>query len=242
MGVPVAGCHCNVCYSKDRRNKRTRTSVLVSIHGRNILIDTPPDLHQQVIDNKIEKIDAVLYTHDHADHIFGLDELRIFNFQQEAPIPIYGSKKTISRIKKIFDYIWDNKAPTGGGKPLIHAHFIKAELDIFGIKIQPVQILHGDQTILGFRIMDFAYLTDCSQIPEKSRSLLMNLDVLILGALRFRPHSTHLSFSQALAEIKRLKPKRAILTHLSHSFDATEEDYFASNNVELAYDGMTIEI
>jgi len=241
-GVPVAGCRCNVCQSKDRRNKRTRTSALVSIDGRNILIDTPPDLHQQVIDNNIEKIDAVIYTHDHADHIFGLDELRIFNFLQEGPIPIYGGKKTIARIQKIFEYIWDPEAPMGGGKPMIQAHAVNAAFDLFGLQVQPIEIFHGPQVIYGYRISDFAYLTDCSRIPDPSRESLSGLKLLILGALRYRPHSTHFSFSEAVAEIKRLQPERALLTHLSHCFDAEEGDYFLSHNVELAYDGLVIEL
>ena len=241
-GVPVVGCECNVCRSSDPRNKRTRTSVLVSESGKNLLIDTPPDFHQQALSNRITRIDAVLYTHDHADHVFGLDELRIFNFIQESPIPIYGNRKTIARIKKIFDYIWDEQAPVGGGKPMLKAHAVKGGFQPAGIEVLPVEIWHGKQTILGYRIGDFAYLTDCSGIPEASREALRGLKLLILGALRFRPHPTHFSFSAAVAEIRRLKPARALLTHLSHSFDPAEEEFFASQQVELAYDGMVVEI
>ncbi len=239
-GVPVVGCGCNVCLSGNPRNKRTRTSALVEVEGKNILIDTPPDLHQQAIANRVEKIDAVIYTHAHADHIFGLDELRIFNFLQEGPIPIYGGEKTIDRIKKIFDYIWDSEVSMGGGKPMINAHPIQGEFDLFGIKIQPIEILHGAQIIYGYRIRDFAYLTDCSGIPDSSRKYLSGLQALVLGALRFRPHPTHFCFSQAVSEIQRIQPGRGLLTHLSHCFDAEEEDYFLSHNVELAYDGMEI--
>ncbi len=241
-GVPVVGCECNVCRSQDRRNKRTRTSALVSVAGKNILIDTPPDLHQQALENRITRIDAVLYTHDHADHVFGLDELRIFNFLQEGVIPIYGNKKTIGRIKKIFDYIWDPAAPVGGGKPMLEAHVLKGGFKLSGIKVLPIEIFHGKQSIYGYRLGDFAYLTDCSAIPDASREALRGLKLLILGALRFRPHPTHFSFSQALEEIQRLKPERALLTHLSHCFDPEETDFFVSHQVELAYDGMVIEL
>jgi phosphoribosyl 1,2-cyclic phosphate phosphodiesterase len=240
-GVPVIGCRCNVCMSGDARNRRTRTSALVTVDSRNILIDTPPDFHAQAIANKLEHVDAVLYTHDHADHIFGLDDLRGFNFSQQSPVPIYGSEKTMSRIKLLFDYIWNPEAPMGGGKPLLESNVVAGEFEVSGIKIRPIEIKHGQQVIFGFRIKDLVYLTDCSEIPESSRGFLQDAKMMVLGALRFRPHPTHFSLDQALEEIQRLKPENAVLTHLSHSFDYAELSGSFPKGVELAYDGMVRE-
>ena len=241
IGVPVIGCRCNVCQSNDPKNRRTRASVLVSSNGKNILIDTPPDLHQQAIANRLEHVDAVIYTHEHADHIFGMDDLRGFNFSQQGPIPIYASEKTTARIRLLFDYIWDPDAPMGGGKPMLETRVISGEFDVFGIKIMPIEIFHGRQAILGFRILDFIYLTDCSDIPDQSRGLLQGARLLVMGALRFRPHPTHFSLTQALSEIEKIKPENAVLTHLSHSFDYKELNGSLPKGVELAYDGMVKE-
>jgi len=241
-GVPVVGCRCNVCLSRDPKNYRTRTSILVSVAGKNLVIDTPPDFHQQALANHLEEIDAVLFTHEHADHIFGLDELRMFNFIKGGPIPIYGSLRVINRIRLLYDYIWDPEAPIGGGKPMLETFGVDGEFEVFGVGVKPIEIYHGPQMIYGYRINDFAYLTDCSGIPEKSREKLAGLKVLIMGALRFRPHPTHFSLEQALDEIKLLKPRRAILTHLGHSFDYQEMNSILPEGVELAYDGMMIEV
>jgi len=241
-GVPVIGCKCNVCTSSDPRNRRRRASVLISVQGKNLIIDTPPDFHQQALENHIERVDAVLFTHDHADHIFGLDELRIFNFLQGGKIPLYAHKKTLSRIQRLFDYIWDPEAPVGGGKPLLEALPINGRFNLEGIEIIPIEIYHGKQTIYGYRIGNFAYLTDCSGIPDSSREKLKDLDLLILGALRYRPHPTHFSLSEALEEIERIQPKRALLTHLSHSFDYQTTSQELPRGVELAYDQMVIEL
>jgi phosphoribosyl 1,2-cyclic phosphate phosphodiesterase len=240
-GVPVIGCKCNVCRSRDPKNRRTRTSALVSVGGKNLLIDTPPDFHQQAIANNLDNVDAVLYTHDHADHIFGMDDLRGFNFSQQGSIPIYASEKTMARIRLLFDYIWNPEAPVGGGKPMLDAHVINGEFDACGIRVRPIDIFHGARTINGFRINDFVYLTDCSGIPDQSRELLKDSRLLVLGALRFRPHPTHFSLSGALEEIARIRPGNAVLTHLSHSFDYQELNNSLPKGVELAYDGMVKE-
>jgi len=241
-GVPVVGCKCNVCRSADLKNKRTRASALVMVNGLNILIDTPPDLHQQALANGLERVDAVIFTHDHADHIFGMDELRSFNFAQNGAIPIYASPKVMDRVKLLFDYIWNPGTPIGGGKPLLDAHPVSGEFEVAGVKITPIEIFHGSQAIWGFRIQDFAYLTDCSSIPDASRRLLSGLKLLVIGALRFRPHPTHFSINQALKEIEKLKPAHALLTHLSHSFDYQELNPKLPPHVELAYDGICLEI
>ncbi len=241
-GVPVVGCKCNVCTSTDPRNRRRRASVLISVQGKNLIIDTPPDFHEQALENQLERVDAVLFTHDHADHIFGLDELRIFNFLQGGKIPIYAHKKTLGRIQRLFDYIWDPEAPMGGGKPLLEAIPINGRFTWEGLEIIPIEIYHGKQTIYGYRLGNFAYLTDCSGIPDSSREKLKGLDLLILGALRYRPHPTHFSLEEALREIEKIQPERALLTHLSHSFDYQTTNQELPEGVELAYDRMVVEL
>jgi phosphoribosyl 1,2-cyclic phosphate phosphodiesterase len=249
-GVPVIGCPCEVCNSRNPRNRRTRASIMVSNGRKNILVDTSPDLRSQALDNGICNIDAVLYTHTHADHIFGLDELRIFNFLQGEKITLYGSEKTLSEIRTTFRYIWNPNAPVGGGKPMLETQILNGRLELSGISVEPVEILHGKQKIYGYvfetpgdsRSSGFAYLTDCSAMPDGTKERVRGKDVLILGALRYRPHPTHFSLDQALAAIEELRPERAFLTHLSHSFEYEKVNAELPGGVELAYDGMLIEL
>jgi phosphoribosyl 1,2-cyclic phosphate phosphodiesterase len=241
-GVPVVGCPCNVCVSKDPRNFRTRASLLVEWKGRNFLVDTAPDLHMQALAMKLRRVDAVFYTHGHADHIFGLDELRVFNFIQGGVIPIYGRPETIEQIRRIFDYIWDPGAPLGGGKPMLETRVLDGKVEVFGLPVQPVEIWHGQQLITGYVFDRVGYLTDCSGLPEPSRALLQEKELLIVGALRHRPHPTHFHLQAALDLIAELKPRRALLTHLSHSFDYEQTGAELPPGVELAYDGQVIEL
>ncbi len=241
-GVPVVGCPCEVCNSPEPRNRRTRASIMVSQGRRNILVDTSPDLRFQALANRINNVDAVLYTHTHADHIFGLDELRIFNFIQGEKIPIYGSEECISDLRSIFSYIWDPNTPLGGGKPMLETHVLNGLLELFSIQVEPVRILHGTQSIYGYVFDSFAYLTDCSHIPDETMKKVKGKDVLIIGALRYRPHPTHFSLNEALAAIEELKPGQAFLTHLSHSFDYEETNAELPPGVQLAYDGMVIDL
>jgi phosphoribosyl 1,2-cyclic phosphate phosphodiesterase len=187
-------------------------------------------------------VDAVLYTHTHADHIFGLDELRIFNFIQGNRIPIYGNEECISDLRSIFSYIWDPNAPLGGGKPMLETHVLNGSFELFRVRVEPVEILHGRLRIYGYVFGSFAYLTDCSHIPDETREKVKGKDVLIIGALRYRPHPTHFSLDEALAAIEELKPGQAFLTHLSHSFDYEKTNAELPSGVELAYDGMAIEL
>ncbi|MBI5327602.1 MAG: MBL fold metallo-hydrolase [Deltaproteobacteria bacterium] len=240
-GVPVIGCKCSVCASKDNKNKRTRSSLLITVNNRNILIDTSTDLRYQALTHNIERIDAVLYTHPHADHIHGIDELRIFNMLQRQAIPCYGSEFTINRIRSMFDYIFASAA-SSSWKPEIETFMISAPFNIFDTLIQPINIYHGKMQILGFRFGRLAYITDCSQIPDDSKKMLDNLDVLILGALRHKPHPTHFSIDEALQVGEELKSKRVILTHLGHNLDYTETNKSLPQGFELAYDGMEIEM
>ena len=239
-GVPVLGCRCAVCTSVDPRNRRTRSSAVVHVDGKNILIDTSTDLRAQSLANKIERVDAVLYTHAHADHICGIDDLRSFNFAQKSSIPCFGSADTIGRIKKMFDYIFDgNKGDSW--KPDLSATAVDAPFEASGIKVTPIPISHGKAAIFGYRIGDFAYLTDCSAVPDRSVKLLRGLKVLILGALRHKPHPTHFSIEEAIAASKIISPERTFFTHLGHSLDyATDNEL--PEGCKLAYDGLTITI
>ena len=240
-GVPVVGCPCNVCRSKDPRDFRSRASILLEWKGKNLLVDTAPDLHVQALNVKLRRVDAVFYTHGHADHIFGLDELRVFNFLQGGVIPIYGAKATIEQIRRIFDYIWDPESPLGGGKPMLETRTLEGRLELFGLGIQPVDVWHGQRLITGYVFDQVGYLTDCSGLPEASRDLLRDKDLLIVGALRHRPHPTHFHLQAALDLIAELKPRRALLTHLSHSFEYEKTNAELPAGVALAYDGQVIE-
>ena len=241
-GVPVIGCHCEVCSSRDPRNKRTRSSLLVQSGGANLLIDTTTDLRSQALSNGLERVDAVLYTHAHADHIHGIDDLRAFNLASGGhAIPCYGNAETIGRIRSIFEYIFrvDGR---DGWKPNLTTTEVLSEFDLFGQQVIPVEILHGDAVIYGYRIGPFAYLTDCSGIPPGSMEKLQGLEVLILGALRQKPHPTHFSIGQALEASKAIGPRRTIFTHLGHNLDYTRDNPSLPDGFELAYDGMTIDL
>lgn len=238
-GVPVIGCGCNICTSKDVKNKRTRSSLLITASNKNILIDTSTDLRYQSLTYKIDRIDAVLYTHPHADHIHGIDELRTFNMIQKSAIPCYGSEFTINRIREMFRYIFIHDE-NDSWKPDLETFLVSSSFDLFGLLIQPINVYHGKMQILGFRIGGFAYITDCSQIPDDSKKLLNNLDILILGALRHKPHPTHFSIQEAVQIGEELKAKKVILTHLGHNLDYIETNKTLPKGFELAYDGMEI--
>ncbi|MBI5682205.1 MAG: MBL fold metallo-hydrolase [Deltaproteobacteria bacterium] len=240
-GVPVIGCPCSVCTSPNPKDKRTRTSVIITINGKNILIDTSTDLRQQAIANNVQRIDAVIYTHPHADHIHGIDELRSFNMLQKEKIPCYGSEFTINRIKEMFNYIFTTEEKESW-KPELEIFKITSAFEVCDIKIQPVDVMHGQMSIFGYRIENFGYITDCSLVPDKSKEMLKGIEVLVLGALREKPHPTHFSISQAVELVQELKPKQTILTHLSHNIGFEETNKSLPDGIELAYDGMEIEI
>ena len=239
-GVPVIGCGCRVCTSTEPRNRRTRASALIQSRGKNILIDTSTDLRAQALSNGITRIDAVLFTHPHADHIHGIDDLRSFNMIQDAPIPCYGDSKTIERIRVMFEYIF-REEPAESWRPNLTTTVVEEPFTTFHTEITPLKIHHGRSVILGFRVGGVAYLTDCSAIPAESMERLRGLDLLVIGALRRRPHPTHFSIDQALEAVEELKPKKAVLTHLSHTVDYTTDNGKLPQGVELAYDGMVVE-
>ncbi len=239
-GVPVIGCRCGVCTSNDPRNRRTRTSALFRARGCNILVDTSTDLRAQCLANHIERIDAVLFTHPHADHIHGIDELRIFNLLQRSSIPCYGNEETIKRIRGMFRYIF-SEDDNSSWKPRLTLNIMDSPQRIMDTEVIPIRIFHGRLSILGYRIEDAAYLTDCSEVPPDSLGLLDGIELLIIGALREKPHPTHFTIRQAIELSERLGPQRTVLTHLSHSVDYPLHSKDLPDGVEFAYDGMEIE-
>ena len=242
-GVPVIGCPCGVCRSKDPKNNRTRASILIEFAGKNILIDTSTDLRQQALRTDLKKIDAVLFTHTHADHIHGIDELRSFNFVQDGPISCFAPEATAEVLRSKFDYIFSPREKSKNWVPNLTITPIDSSLDLFGLNIVPLRVIHGALPTFGYLINKrFAYLTDCKEIPVETKRWLGDLDVLILDALRFEPHRNHMSIDEALGCIEELKPKHTILTHLGHQLDYAQVNFRLPSKVELGYDGMTIDI
>jgi phosphoribosyl 1,2-cyclic phosphate phosphodiesterase len=241
MGVPTLGCHCAVCESPDVLDQRLRPSVLLSYGGRNVVIDTTPDFRTQAIRAKMDRLDAVIYTHGHADHILGLDDIRPFNLKQKSVVPIYASEETIGTLRKQFAYIFD-ETPTANLLPGVELHTITGAFELFGLKIVPVPALHGPQPVLGFRFGKAAYLTDFSRVPDESKELLRGLDDFILDALRYVPHPMHSNVEQSLALIAELKPKRAWFTHICHNLGHAATNLRLPYGVQLAYDGLRFEV
>jgi phosphoribosyl 1,2-cyclic phosphate phosphodiesterase len=240
-GVPIVGCNCFTCISNNPKNKRTRTSVLIQTHKKNILVDTSTDLRFQALAYGITKIDAVLYTHSHADHTHGIDDLRTYNFMNKMVIPCYGSPETVSTIKINFRYIFDGSY-AAVGKPQLEITSITDELDFYGIRITPIEIHHADWLIYGYRIGNMAYLTDCSGIPEKSMNRLRRLDLLIIDALRYTPHSAHFSVDQAVEYTRMIEPRVSVLTHMGHELEYDELSRKLPEGIVPAYDGMEFEL
>jgi phosphoribosyl 1,2-cyclic phosphate phosphodiesterase len=221
---------------------RLRPSIAVRWSGKCVVIDTGPDFRQQVLRAGIDRIDAVLYTHAHADHILGLDDLRPFNFHQKGSIPVYSSAETFEVIQRVFAYIFHD-GPTESSRPKIESRiFPGARIEVDHVEFTPVPLLHGSGPCHGFRFGRAAYLTDHSEIPEQSFSLLQDLDVLFLDALRYKPHPTHSTVDQSLRIVEKLKPGRAYFTHISHDLAHERVQSLLPSGVMLAYDGLEIEV
>ena len=241
MGVPTIGCSCKVCHSSDPHNKRMRPSVLLQYQDRAVVIDTTPDFRTQALRVDLKRLDAVLLTHAHADHILGLDDIRPFNIFQQAPIPVYASRDTLQTVRQTFEYIFRGGEPLST-VPKIELHELDGSIELFGLKIHPVTVLHGPMEVLGFRFGRCAYLTDFSTIPDASLPLLADLDILFLDALRHVPHPTHCTVEQALAYVERLKPRRAFFTHVCHDLEHVATNATLPAHVRLAYDGLKLEV
>lgn len=240
MGVPTIGCGCKVCTSSDARDRRTRPSIMLEYGGHVVLIDSTPDFREQALREKITRIDAVLYTHAHADHILGLDDLRPLTFKREQKLPLYADDNTAKIIERMFAYVFDPES-TYSTRPQVTLHRLNGTLELFGAKFQPLKVLHGDSEITAYRFGTAAYLTDFSSIPDSTMEALHGLDLLFLDALRRRPHPTHSSLDESLKVVEKLAPRRAFFVHMSHDLGHEETNASLPAHIRLAHDGLKLE-
>lgn len=240
-GVPMIACDCAVCTSADPRDRRTRPSILIQYDATALLIDTSPELRLQCLANNVRRVDAVLYTHHHIDHLAGLDDLRRFNWLQEAAIPCYGQPATLNRLRTMFAYVFEEDLEYPSAKPRLELHEIDGPLTLGGQTITPIPLLHGRMPVLGFRVGDFAYCTDVSAIPKESWGLLSGLDVLILDALRKRPHPTHFNLEQAVDHARRIGARQTYFTHIAHELPHEATNRELPDGMALAHDGLVIQ-
>lgn len=242
-GTPVIGCDCSVCTSENPKNKRLRCGLKLEVGQAVVLVDTSTDLRQQALRFGLPRVDAVLYTHAHADHIFGADDLRIFNYRQRSAIRCYGSPFTLRSFRRTFSYVFER--PEGGGvgaRPRFHLVEVEEPFEVAGRRVVPVPVIHGDMEVSAYRFDSFAYVTDCGEIPPASLELLRGVEVLILGALRYRSHPAHLSVAQAVEVASEIGAGRTVLTHMNHEIDHEAPEVLLPRGVELGYDGLSFEI
>jgi len=240
MGVPTIGCSCAVCHSSDPRDRRTRPSIMLEYGGRCVVIDTTPDFREQAIRENITHIDAIVYTHAHADHILGLDDVRPLSFRSQEKIPLYAFDATAEAVETVFRYIFDATYKYGGiGR--VEMKRINGALDLFVARFEPVKVVHGNAEIHGFHFGSAAYLTDFSEIPESSMQHLHGLDTLFLDALRHKPHPSHSNVENSLRLVDLLRPRRAFFTHISHDLPHEETNASLPGHVSLAHDGLKLE-
>jgi phosphoribosyl 1,2-cyclic phosphate phosphodiesterase len=241
-GVPMIGCGCATCVSPDPRDTRLRPSIYVETPGARVLVDAGPDLRAQALRHQIARVDAILFTHGHADHILGMDDVRRFNALMRAAMPCHGDAATLDDIRRMFGYVFDPAAPQGGGLPQLDLIPIDGPFAIGDLDVIPVPVDHGARPILGFRFDRFAYLTDCSRIPDASWALLEGLAVLVLDALRIRPHPTHFSLDEAIATAARIGAGRTFFTHMCHDLQHAATDARLPAGMALAYDGLVLQL
>ena len=242
QGVPIIGCQCAVCISLDFRDKRLRTSVHLEIAGKSIIIDSGPDFRQQVLRNRIMTLDALVFTHQHKDHVAGMDDVRGFNFKQQKAMPIYARAEVIAQLEREFAYVFaKDKYP---GVPQVEVHTITDEpFDVLGTVWTPIEVMHYKMPVFGYRIDNFTYITDAKYISEQEKEKIKGTEVLVLNALQPQEHISHLTLQEALALAEELQPRMTYLTHLSHRMGLHQEvSQQLPNNVVLAYDGLTIEL
>ncbi len=242
QGIPVIACNCEVCLSGDKKDDRLRTSVLVEVANQTFVIDTGPDFRQQMLRENIQKLDAVLFTHEHKDHIAGLDDVRAFNFKQKKDMEIYASDNVIRALKREFYYAFESeKYP---GVPQLHINQIEnKDFEINGVKITPIEVMHYKMQVFGFRINNFAYITDAKTISEIELQKLKGLDILVLNALRKTEHISHLNLKEAIEWASIIKPKKTYLTHISHLMGKHKDvSIELPKNIEIAYDGLQVDL
>lgn len=251
-GVPFIACDCAVCRSTDPKDRRTRPSILIEFSEpgpsafaqavRSVLVDTSTDLRMQALANNVRRVDAILFTHSHADHVLGLDDVRRFNQIQKAPIACYGNRGTLADIRQTFSYVFQPPKQRGGGLPQLSLFELAGPFSLGGVEIVPVPLFHGVLPVLGFRIGSFAYLTDCNSIPDASFALLDGVKVVVIDALRERPHPTHFTVDEALAAVSRMGAERAYLTHITHDLSHATTSARLPAGVEMAYDGLVLDL
>ena len=241
MGVPVIGCSCRVCTSRDPRNQRLRTAALVESRGTTVLIDAGPDMRMQVLQHSVRRLDAVLLTHAHADHIGGIDDLRPFTMGSGRSLPIYGDSYTLARVKQMFDYAFD-PAPSLSTRPRLELRPLDGPFQIGDLQILPFDVHHGPHVITGYRFGRLGYITDGKTLPPETMAQLRDLDVLIINALRYTDHPLHFTVDEALAIVDQLAPRQAYFVHLTHDLDHAEANAKLPPRAQLAYDGQIIEI
>jgi phosphoribosyl 1,2-cyclic phosphate phosphodiesterase len=242
-GVPVVGCDCATCRSDDPRDRRWRPSIYLELaDATRVLVDTSTDLRSQALACGVTGVDVILFTHYHADHVMGLDDVRPFNYRQRVAIPCLGDASTLAALRRVFAYVWDPSTPRGGGVPRLRLQEVTGRFCLGRAEVVPVPVYHGTQLILGYRVDAFAYLTDCSAIPESSWPLLEGVDVLVLDALRHRPHATHFTVSEAVEVAARIGARQTYFTHMCHELAHAETCAALPAGVTLAYDGLAIDV
>lgn len=242
QGIPVIGCDCQVCHSKDSRDKRLRTSLLIEVKGKTFIIDTGPDFRQQMLQAEVHNLDGVIYTHEHRDHVAGLDDVRPINFLKQKPIEIYGEERVLEALKQMIPYAFkENKYP---GVPDINLHqIINREFTVEGMEFIPIRAYHYKLPVFGFRIGDFTYITDANYIPEEEKEKIMGSKYIVLNALRKKKHVSHFSLSEALELVNEFGPRKAYLIHMSHQMGFHEKvNAELPEHINLAYDGLSLEV